>query len=111
MRPDSVVAVSAIDLAALLMAFACMVAVAVLVVAAISLARTLKELRSLVCYLREEAVPLVEDLRRTARRADDGLSRIDGVIGRVEQIAFTVDRASRIALRAFAPPLAKAVAL
>ena len=70
---------SAVDLAALLLAIASMVAVAVLAVAAVSLVRTLKELRSLVGYLREEAVPLVQDLSRTARRADDGLSRIDGV--------------------------------
>ena len=61
------------DVAAVLVAAVCLVAVAVLVVAVSSLVRTLRSLRETVDVLREQTVPLVADLRAAVDHATTGL--------------------------------------
>jgi len=103
--------VTAVDLAALIVTLVCLAVVALLAFAVVSLVRTLRELRAVVADLRRTALPMVEDLRGTLSRADDELHRVDGVLSRAERISAAADHASRIAYRAFAPPLIKGVAL
>ena len=89
----------------------CLATVAVLTVAVMSLVRTMRELRDVVDDLRESALPMVDDLHATVTKADAELHRVDRVIGRAERIAVTVDHASRLTHRAFAPPLIKGLSL
>ena len=102
---------SAIDLAAVIVTLVCLATVAVLTVAVISLVRTMRELRDVVDDLRDSALPMVDDLHATVTKADAELHRVDRVIGRAERIAATVDHASRLTHRAFAPPLIKGLSL
>ncbi len=102
---------SAVDLAAVIVAVVCLATVAVLTVAIVSLVRSLRELHGVVDELRASALPMVDDLRATVAHADAELSRVDGVIGRAERVAVTVDHASRLTHKAFAPPLIKGLSL
>jgi len=103
--------VTAVDLAAVIVAVVCLATVVVLTVAVVSLVRTLRELRAVVDDLRDSALPMVDDLRTTVTKADAELHRVDRVIGRAERIAATADHASRLTYRAFAPPLIKGLSL
>lgn len=103
--------VSAVDLAAVIVAVVCLATVAALTVAVVSLVRTMRELRDVVDDLRDSALPMVDDLRSTVTKADAELHRVDRVIGRAERIAATADHASRLTYRAFAPPLIKGLSL
>ena len=102
---------SAVDLAAVIVTVVCLATVVVLTVAVVSLVRTMRELRAVVDDLRDSALPMVDDLRTTVTKADAELHRVDRVIGRAERIAVTVDHASRLTYRAFAPPLIKGLSL
>ena len=102
---------SAVDLAAVIVAVVCLATVAVLTVAVVSLVRTMRELQTVVEDLRASALPMVDDLHTTVAKADAELHRVDRVIGRAERIAVTVDHASRLTHRAFAPPLIKGLSL
>lgn len=102
---------SAVDLAAVIVAVVCLATVAVLTVAVVSLVRTMRELQTVVEELRVSALPMVDDLHTTVAKADAELHRVDRVIGRAERISATVDHASRLTHRAFAPPLIKGLSL
>ena len=102
---------SAVDLAAVIVTVVCLATVVVLTVAVVSLVRTMRELRTVVDDLRDSALPMVDDLRTTVTKADAELHRVDRVIGRAERISATVDHASRLTYRAFAPPLIKGLSL
>ena len=102
---------TAVDLAAVIVTIVCLATVAVLTVAVVSLVRTMRELREVVDDLRDSALPMVDDLHATVTKADAELHRVDRVIGRAERIAATVDHASRLTHRAFAPPLIKGLSL
>ena len=96
---------SAADLAAVVVTIVCLAVVVVLVLAVQALVRTLRELRATDDDLRTSTLPMVDDLQQTVTRAGDELERGDGVIDRAERITATADVASRLAYRAFAPPL------
>ena len=102
---------SAVDLAAVIVTVVCLATVVVLTIAVVSLVRTMRELRAVVDDLRDSALPMVDDLRTTVTKADAELHRVDRVIGRAERISATVDHASRLTYRAFAPPLIKGLSL
>ena len=99
------------DLVAVLVAIVCLAAIAVLVVAVSSLVRTLRTLRQTVDLLREEAVPMVADLRRAVDHATVGLERVDDLLDTAEDISTTVDAASRLTYRALSPPLIGAASM
>ena len=102
---------SAVDLAAVIVTVVCLATVVVLTIAVVSLVRTMRDLRDVVDDLRDSALPMVDDLRTTVTKADAELHRVDRVIGRAERISATVDHASRLTYRAFAPPLIKGLSL
>jgi|TARA_B100001105_G_scaffold166454_1_gene133907 predicted PurR-regulated permease PerM len=99
------------DLAAVLVAVVCLAAIVVLVVSVSSLVRTLRTLRETVDLLREEAVPMVADLRRAVDHATVGLERVDDLLDAAEDISTTVDAASRLTYRALSPPLIGAASI
>jgi hypothetical protein len=86
------------------------IAVAGLLAAVIGLARQARQLRSLADELRAELVPLVHDARTAADQAAVEMTRVNDVLGSTEAVSATVDSASRLAYRAFANPLVKAMA-
>jgi len=102
---------SATDLAAIVVTVVCLLVVGVLGIAIQALVRTLRELRLTVDELRASTLPMVDDLQRTVNRAGDELERVDGVLDRAERITATVDVASRLGYRAFAPPVIKTLSV
>ena len=99
------------DLVAILVAVICLAAMAVLVVAVVSLVRTLRALREVVDVLREQTIPMVAEIRSVVDHATEGLDRVDDLLDTAEDISGTVDAASRLTYRAFAPPLIGAASL
>lgn len=102
---------TATELAALIVAIASVVAVVLLGAVLVSIAKTLREVRTAVELLRSETVPLVQDLGDTVRNANAELERVDGLLGTAESIGGTVDSASRLAYLAFSNPVIKVLAL
>lgn len=102
---------SATELAALIVAISSVVAVVLLAVGLVSIARTLKEVRRAVELMRTETVPMLADLGDTVRSANAELERVDGLLGTAESISGTVDSASRLAYLAFSNPVIKGIAV
>jgi hypothetical protein len=98
------------DTAAVVVAVACALAVAVLLVAIYALNRTLRELRSAIQDLRRETLPVVSEMRTAVGQANVELERVDNLLGTAESISTTVDSASRLAYLAFSNPLIKVIA-
>jgi uncharacterized protein YoxC len=98
------------DAAAVVVAVASGIAVAVLVFAVFALNRTLKQLRGAVEDLRQETLPVVQEMRTTVGQANVELERVDSLLGTAESISTTVDSASRLAYLAFSNPVIKAIA-
>lgn len=101
---------SAGDLAAVLVTVLAVASFVVLVVAAQSLLRVGRELRSTLDALRDEALPLVVELRGTVAEAGAEVERVDELIGTAEAISARVDAASRVGYLAFRAPLIKVMA-
>jgi hypothetical protein len=99
------------DLAAVLVAVVCLVAVAALLLTIQSLRRSARALQQTVDVLRQETVPMVVDLRDTVQQANAELQRVDGLLDRAESIAGTVDNASRLTFRALSPPVIRTMSL
>ncbi len=85
--------------------------VGVLAMSLLALGRTLRELRATVDVLRAEAVPLLLELRDTARTAGDEVERVDRLVSSAERLEDAVDSAGRLAYRTFANPVVKAMAV
>jgi hypothetical protein len=102
--------VSAGDLAAVLVSITAFAAFVVLVLAAQSLRRSLRELRTSIDLLRDETVPMIEELRGTVRVAGSEVERVDHLLDAAESISATVDSASRLSYLAFRAPLIRLVA-
>ena len=75
-----------------------------------ALIRTLTEVRGAVEDFRRGAVPLLADLHTAVRQATAELGKVDSILDRADNISGTVDSATRLASRAFAAPLVKAMA-
>jgi hypothetical protein len=98
------------DAAAVVVAVASGIAVVVLVWAAASLAKAVGDLRRAVDELRQEALPVVADLRATVASAGAEIERVDNLLGTAESVTATVDSASRLAYLALSNPIIKALA-
>lgn len=98
------------DTAAVVVAVACALAVAVLLVAIYALNRTLRELRTAIHDLRRETLPVVSEMRTAVGQANVELERVDNLLGTAESISTTVDSASRLAYLAFSNPVIKVLA-
>jgi uncharacterized protein YoxC len=98
------------DTAAVIVAVASGMAVVVLVVAMVSLTRTLKVLKQSIEEMRRETLPVVAEMRSAVSQATADLERVDTLLGTAESISTTVDSASRLAYLAFSNPVIKTIA-
>jgi hypothetical protein len=98
------------DIAGVSVAIASVVAVGVLILAVVSLTRTLTAIRLSVEQLRRETVPVIEQLQVTVSRANGDLERLDGLLDSAQSLTATVDSASRLAYLVIGNPVIKGVA-
>jgi hypothetical protein len=101
---------SADDVAVLVAAGAASVAAVGSLAAVVLLGRRVRDLGRLVEDLRRETVPLVREARVVVEEAATEMVRVGDVLGSAESVSATVDSASRLAYRAFANPVVKALA-
>jgi predicted PurR-regulated permease PerM len=101
---------SAGDWAAVVLSIVAAIAVVGLLFALSALVRTLATLRTTVDELRQQTIPLVDDMHTTVRQANNDLVRVDALLESAESISSTVDSASRLAYLAFSNPVIKALA-
>jgi predicted PurR-regulated permease PerM len=101
---------SASELAAIIVAIASIIGVAVLIFALIALTRTLATLRMSIEQMRQETLPVVNELQRTVTQANADLERLDALLDSATSVTNTVDSASQLAYLAFSNPLIKAIA-
>ncbi|HEV3265220.1 MAG TPA: DUF948 domain-containing protein [Acidimicrobiales bacterium] len=97
--------------AVLIASIACILAVAGLLVAIISLRRRVREMAAVAEDLRRQLVPLVADAHRVVDQAATEMERVGAVLESTESVHSTVDSASRLAYRAFANPVVKVLAV
>jgi hypothetical protein len=97
--------------AVLIASIACILAVAGLLVAIISLRRRVREMATVAEDLRRQLVPLVADAHRVVDQAATEMERVGAVLESTESVHSTVDSASRLAYRAFANPVVKVLAV
>ena len=74
-------------------------------------ARTLRELRTTVALLREDAIALLDDAYAAVRDATYEVERVDRLVTSAEKLNGAVDGAQRIAYKTLASPVVKAMAL
>jgi uncharacterized protein YoxC len=98
------------DTAAVIVAFASGLAVVVLLIAVVSLNKTLRQMRAALEDLRRETLPVVAEMRAAVGQANTELERVDTLLGTAESISTTVDSASRLAYLAFSNPVIKGIA-
>ncbi len=81
-----------------------------LLVALFSVTRALRSLRDAADALREETLPLVDELHRAVTNTVEEVERVDRLITAAEGLGERVDGASRLAYRALGSPVVKAMA-
>ena len=101
---------TATEVAAIIVSIAVAILAVGLLFALASLIRTLGQLRGTLEQVRQQALPLVTDLRSTVGQANAELERVDGLLVSAESISQTVDSASRLAYLFFANPVVKLLA-
>jgi hypothetical protein len=101
---------SADNVAALVTAIVAGITSVVLVAVVVVLGRRLRDLGRAVDELRRETVPLVHDARVVVDQAATEMVRVGDVLDSAEAVSATVDSASRLAYRALANPVVKALA-
>ncbi|HET9075965.1 MAG TPA: hypothetical protein VFN68_03455 [Acidimicrobiales bacterium] len=84
--------------------------IVVMLVAALSLRSTARDLRLLVEEMTDHASAVIGAAEETINRAQDELARVDDLIGSAEAITETVGTASRLAHATLATPLIKLLA-
>ena len=98
------------DLAAVVVAIASVVGVVLLIIALVSVTRTLTTLRLTIEQMRRETVPVLTELQRTVTVANVELEKLDGLLDSAAGVTATVDSASHLAYLAFSNPVIKAIA-
>lgn len=102
---------SAIDLAAVILAVVALGAVAALTWLTVRLGRTVADLRRTVEHLEAVSLPAVADLSDAADGAARQVQRLDDLIRTTASVTDTVDTATQVTFRALANPVIKGVAL
>ncbi|MBV9951013.1 MAG: hypothetical protein JO291_03615 [Acidimicrobiia bacterium] len=102
---------SAIDLAAVVAAVLSLVAVGALTVAVMSLARSLRELRTLMAGIQDEALPALADATAAVVDVREQVERVDEILDAAESISSRIDGASRVAYLALSKPVIKTAAV
>lgn len=98
------------DVVVLVAAVLVSVGAVVALVAAWVLVGQVRRLERGIETLRHEAVSLVEEARQAAGHAASEIARVDAVLADTEVVTATVDRAAKVARRAFANPVVKVLA-
>lgn len=101
---------SVADVVVLVAAVLASMGAVVALVAAWILVGQVRRLERGIEALRHEAVPLVREAREAAGHAASEIARVDAVLADTEAVTATVDRAARVARRAFANPVVKVLA-
>lgn len=83
----------------------------VMVATLAALTRALGEVRDAVDRLREDTLPLVEELHEVVDNTVDHVERVDRLITAAEDLEARVDSASRLAYRTISSPVVKAMAV
>ena len=99
------------DLAAVVVSICSVVGVVLLVLALISISRTLTSVRLTIEQMRRETVPVLTELQRTVTTANVELEKLDGLLDSASGVTATVDSASHLAYLAFSNPVIKAMAV
>jgi Sec-independent protein translocase protein TatA len=89
----------------------CLVLLVILVVMIVRLDRAARALGDAASDFRDEAEPVLAELRAAVRAADFELDRIDAIVTGAEKITGRVDAASDLAYRTFTSPVVKALAV
>lgn len=99
------------EIAAVVAAVAVAFGVVGLLFAIGSLIATLRSARRTIDEVHRVAIPLLEDVHATVRRANADLGKVDTLLDRAHSISGTVDSASRLAFTVFSSPAVKALAV
>jgi hypothetical protein len=102
---------SAGQIAVLVAAILCVLAVIGLLVALTSLRAEIRRLAAVADDLRRQTVPLVVDAHRVVDQAATEMERVGAVLDSTQSVHATVDTASKLAYRAFANPVVKVLAV
>jgi hypothetical protein len=102
---------SAGEIAVLVAAGACALAVVGLLFAVTALRRQVRRLQAVAEDLRVQTMPLVVEAHRVVDQAATEMERVGAVLESTESVSATVDSASRLAYRAFANPVVKVLAV
>jgi hypothetical protein len=102
---------SAIDLAALILAAVAMVAIAALTLVCARLVRVVRDLEEATNEFAARAEPAATDLTDAAREAARQVDRLDDLIRTTGNITTTVDSATQATFRALSNPVIKGAAL
>lgn len=105
-----IAALSAVELAAILVGVVSIFATVLLCVVSYVVIRTMLALREAVDGLVEDTEPVLVDLRDTVGVANKELVRADGLLDVTESISTSVDQASRVAYLALSNPVIKTMA-
>lgn len=98
------------DAVAIVVAALSAAVVVVMLVAALSLRRSARELKMLVGEMTDHASAVIGEAEETISRARGELARVDDLIGSAEAITETVGSASRLAHATIATPVIKILA-
>ena|ERR1035441_10238950 len=102
---------SAGEIAVIVVAGACVLAVVGLLIAMSGLRRQVRRLEVVAQDLRVQTMPLVVEAHRVVGQAASEMDRVGAVLESTESVSATVDSASRLAYRAFANPVVKVLAV
>ncbi len=102
---------SAGEIAVLIAAGACVLAVVGLLIVMAGLRRQVRRLEAVAEDLRIQTMPLVVEAHRVVDQAATEMERVGAVLESTESVSATVDSASRLAYRAFANPVVKVLAV
>ncbi|HXA30945.1 MAG TPA: DUF948 domain-containing protein [Acidimicrobiales bacterium] len=102
---------SAGEIAVLVAAGACVLAVVGLLFTVTALRRQVRRLEAVAEDLRVQTMPLVVEAHRVVDQAATEMERVGAVLESTESVSATVDSASRLAYRAFANPVVKVLAV
>ena len=104
-------ALSASDLALVVVTGCSIVAVVAVLFAVTRLLVVLRRVTRTLDEITAEALPLVDTLAASVAEANEQLDRVDRLVGSAESISATVDATSRLAYRALSAPVIKTVAM
>jgi hypothetical protein len=102
---------SAADVVAVVLAVVLAGVAGAVVVALLSLSRTLRALHGAIEDLRADTLPIVEELREAVTTTVYNVERVDRLVASAEAVEGRVDAASRLAYRTIQSPVVKAMAL